>query len=116
MNLIPPVKQMAPARGVCCMGAMRRLRCAGVNEETESLLKERFPDLKVVRSKKGFFAEFTSGKSGMSPADAGAEADAYVLRVTEDCIRIDAASAGGLFYGIQTLLQFPSSVQCSSRC
>ena len=112
MNLIPPVKQMVPARGVCCMGAMRRLRCAGVNEETESLLKERFPDLKVVRSKKGFFAEFTSGKSGMSPADAGAEADAYVLRVTEDCIRIDAASAGGLFYGIQTLLQFPSSVQC----
>ena len=112
MNLIPPVKQMVPARGVCRMDSLRRLRCAGVNAETEELLGERFPNLKIVRGRKGFFAEFTAGTRGMSPVDAGGEPDAYVLRVAEDCIRIDAASPGGVFYGIQTLLQLPASAQC----
>ena len=112
MNLIPQVKQRIPARGVCRMLAMNRLRCAGVNKETEALLKERFPELKIERRKKGFFVEFSTEGEEISPADAGEKPDAYVLRVTEKGVRIDAASAGGVFYGIQTMLQFPDTVQC----
>ena len=65
----------------------------------------------VKKEKKGCFAEFSCGGT-LPAADAGTKPDAYVLRVTENAIRIDAASESGLFYGIQTFLQLSRPIPC----
>ena len=111
MNLIPQVKELVPSRGTCRTDALTVLNYAGLNKETLMLLRERFPKLKVKKEKKGCFAEFSCGGT-LPAADAGTKPDAYVLRVTENAIRIDAASESGLFYGIQTFLQLPRPIPC----
>ncbi len=114
MNLIPSVRSRISVPGMCSLESLKKFRCAGLNATAAGLVAERFPKLAASHDKKGFFAEFTASAKGLSPLDAGNGSDAYVLQITEKAIRIDANTASGLFYGIQTFLQLPASAPCGT--
>lgn len=114
MNLIPAVRNRTSLPGTCHLESLRKFRSAGLNAAAEKLVSERLKELAVARGNKGFFAEFTASAAGLKPIDAGKGFDAYVLQITEKAVRIDANTAAGLFYGIQTFLQLPGDAPCGT--
>lgn len=88
-------------------GCIDRPELRRLDQRNSDASQGTFSETESKKEKKGCFAEFSCGET-LPAADAGTKPDAYVLRVTENAIRIDAASESGLFYGIQTFLQLPA--------
>lgn len=67
-------------------------------------------DLKITEGKP------VSGSIHLAQNTSSGQAEAYNLVVKPECIHIKGTDAGGVFYGIQTLLQlFPSEIYSATR-
>lgn len=111
MKVLPALQDLQLASGTCCFGSMTSLIFSGLNKSTLGWLRELFPKADIKQEKKGFYV--CAARDGSTPAanPVPLEADAYVIQSTENGLRLDANTAAGLFYGVQTLRHFPGGMQ-----
>ncbi|MCP4248372.1 MAG: family 20 glycosylhydrolase [bacterium] len=125
-GLLPHPKQVATTPGSCSLADLSEFRLVGSSEPAEREAAQRFCticsdhlDLAVplicgdaVDGSGRIVARIAdaSGSQALLPGEASdpdRAAQGYTLRITPDGIELVAASAAGLFYGLQTLGQLP---------
>lgn len=109
LNLIPCPQNIIenPAADGCRLSELTVITFAGADDASEELLRSRFPKaaFKTETASGKYFLIFSDGSE--IPSDNAEGTDGYVLSVGASGVRIDANTAAGLFYGIQTLIQLP---------
>ncbi len=108
LNLFPHPVSEEVFDGTLILSTVKSLIYSGASLSDLSFVTERFPDVDVKCAENGgFFLTLSVGDVILDAVEVSDKQDAYTLRVSADGIRIDAASASGLFYGIMTLCQLP---------
>ena len=107
MNIIPTPKSIKMKTGSVRLSELNSRQVSGLPSETLDLLQREFPGEWSSKDTGGFSVRFL--KEGplvaTEPVEVPAGPDAYVLRVTDGGIAIDAKSPAAVWYGLQTLRQ-----------
>lgn len=115
MNIIPMPRKidLNQREKVCCREFTDR-ETAGLKPDTAALLEQDFPgSWRHQASTAEFHARLLRpGATPPAPAEVPDKPDAYVLRILPDGVCIDAASASGVWYGLQTLRQLIAEDEC----
>ncbi len=105
LHLIPRPVHLETAGSGLRLSSLATAQYAGLDENALMLLLGKYPGLAASCMEQEGFALILG--DAPEAATVPAKPDAYVLRVTEGGVRIDANDAASLFYGVQTLLQLP---------
>ncbi len=110
MGLVPLPKSISVADGSYELNEESAIMLSGEGEQMEKIGEYLASN---IRPATGFELPVTSDRGDLVlELTAQESSEAYQLDVTEEGIKISAASEAGLFYGVQTLLQlFPVEIE-----
>ncbi len=118
MTIIPTPKSIRIETGSVRLSEFSSRQVSALPGETLDLLQREFPGEWSSKDAGGFRARFLKGSppETVEPVGVHAGPDAYVLRVTDDGVAIDANSPAGVWYGLQTLRQMTADAGTIPVC
>lgn len=112
--MIPSIKRFIPADNFIKVSRFQKVFSSGLTPYLQKLLSTLISDISVFSENNDFYCLLSDRKDSVPKQEPDPGFDSYVIQIKPEGIRIDANSFGGLFYGIQTLMQLPDDLQCGT--
>lgn len=114
LTLLPRPVVVAEKEGRLDLSHLHIAIGCGWDAAVREALLERFPFLCLQEQEgEGFSLQLTGEGTAPAAAEPPHKPDGYLLQISDGGIRVDADTAAGLFYAVQTLRQLPEECPCA---